>query len=133
MAGSFANGAVFKIGSTTISEITTISAPNLSAETIDVTTHSSAGSYREFIKGLRDGGEISIEGNFTTASASATIIALETSSTNTVTIDYPTKPSTTRFTASVLATGFTMEAPVDGVIPFTATFKVTGQPTLGQI
>lgn len=133
MAGTFANGAVFKLNTTTISEITTISAPNLTAETIDVTTHSSAGSYREFIKGLRDGGEISIEGNFTTASASATIIQLETSSTTTVTIDYPTKPSTTRFTATVLATGFTMEAPVDGVIPFTATFKVTGQPTLGQI
>jgi predicted secreted protein len=133
MAGTFANGAIFKIGSTTISEITSISAPNLSAETIDVTTHSSAGQYREFIKGLRDGGEISVEGNFTTASASATIVALETSSAQTVTIDYPTSPSVTRFTATVLATAFGMEAPVDGVIPFSATFKVSGRPTLGQI
>lgn len=133
MAGTFANGAILKIGSTTISEITSISAPNLSAETIDVTTHSSAGQYREFIKGLRDGGEITIEGNFTTASASATIVALETGSTQTVTIDYPTSPSVTRFTATVLSTSFGMEAPVDGVIPFSAAFKVTGKPTLGQI
>lgn len=133
MAGTFAFGAIFKIGATTISEITSISAPNLSAETIDVTTHSSADRYREFIKGLRDGGEISIEGNYTTASASATIIALETNTLQTVTIDYPTSPSVTRFTASVLATAFSMEAPVDGAIPFSATFKVSGKPTLGQI
>jgi hypothetical protein len=53
MAGTFGNGAIFKLNATTISEITTISAPNLTAETIDVTTHSSANSYREFIKGLR--------------------------------------------------------------------------------
>jgi predicted secreted protein len=133
MAGTFANGAIFKLNTTTITEITSISAPNLTAETIDVTTHSSADKYREFIKGLRDGGEISIEGNFTTASASATIIQMETQSTTTVTIDYPTSPSVTRFTATVLTTGFTMEAPVDGVIPFSATFKVTGKPALGQI
>lgn len=133
MAGTFAFGAVLRLGGTTISEITSISAPNLSAETIDVTTHSSADRYREFIKGLRDGGEISIEGNYTTASASATIVSLETNSLQTVTIDYPTTPSVTRFTATVLTTGFSMEAPVDGTIPFTATFKVSGRPTLGQI
>ena len=133
MAGTSAFGAILRLGGTTISEITSISAPNLSAETIDVTTHSSADRYREFIKGLRDGGEITIEGNYTTASASATIIALETNSTQTVTIDYPTAPSVTRFTATVLTTAFGMEAPIDGAIPFTATFKVTGRPTLGQI
>lgn len=133
MAGTFANGAIFKLNTVTVTEITSISAPNLSADTIDVTTHSSPDKYREFIKGLRDAGEISIDGNFTTASASATIVQFETQSTTTVTIDYPTAPSVTRFTATVLTTGFTMEAPVDGVIPFTATFKVTGKPALGQI
>ena len=58
----FANASVFKLGSTTISEVTSISAPNLTADTIDVTTHGSTGRYREFIQGLRDGGEITIEG-----------------------------------------------------------------------
>jgi hypothetical protein len=39
----------------------------------------------------------------------------------------------TRFTASVVTTGFSTEAPVDGVIPFTATFKVSGKPSIGTI
>lgn len=129
----FANASVFKLGSTTISEVTSISAPNLSADSIDVTTHGSSGRYREFIQGLRDGGEISIEGFYTTSSANTILTQLNTSATATATIDLPTTPSTTRFTATVICTAFSSEAPVDGVIGYSATFKVTGQPSLGTI
>jgi predicted secreted protein len=129
----FANASVFKLGSTTISEVTSISAPNLTADTIDVTTHGSTGRYREFIQGLRDGGEITIEGYYTTASANTITTQLNTSATATATIDLPTTPSTTRFTATVICTAFSSEAPVDGAIGYSATFKVTGQPTLGTI
>ena len=129
----FANASVFKLGSTTISEVTSISAPNLTADTIDVTTHGSTGRYREFIQGLRDGGEITIEGYYTTASANTITTQLNTSATATATIDLPTTPSTTRFTATVICTAFSSEAPVDGAISYSATFKVTGQPTLGTI
>lgn len=129
----FANASVFKLGSTTISEVTSISAPNLSADSIDVTTHGSSGRYREFIQGLRDGGEISIEGFYTTASANTILTQLNTSATATATIDLPTTPSTTRFTATVICTAFSSEAPVDGVIGYSATFKVTGQPSLGTV
>lgn len=127
----FANAAVLKLGSTTISELTSISAPNLTADTIDVTTHGSTGRYREFIQGLRDGGEISVEGFYTTASANTITTQLNTSATTTATIDLPTTPTATRFTATVICTAFSSEAPVDGAIGFSATFKVTGQPSIG--
>ncbi len=130
---TFANASVFKLGGTTISEVTSISAPNLSADTIDVTTHGSTSRYREFIQGLRDGGEISIEGFYTTASSATIVTQFNTTSAATATIDLPTTPSTTRFTASVICTTFSAEAPVDGAIGFSATFKVTGVPTIGTI
>lgn len=129
----FANGATFKLGSTTVAEVTSISGIDLSADSIDVTTHGSTSRYREFIQGLRDGGEISIEGNYTTASSSLIVTQLNTSATVTAVITLPTTPSTTAFTATVITTGFSTEAPVDGVIPFTATFKVTGVPTIGTV
>ena len=133
MAGTFANGAILKLNSTTVTELTSITAPNLTAETIDVTTHSSPDAYREYIQGLRDGGEITIEGSYTTASASAIVTQLNTSSVVTMTVDLPTKPSVTRFTASVICTEFSADAPFDGKISFTSTFKVTGKPALGTI
>lgn len=129
----FANGATFKLGSTTVAEVTSISGIDLSADSIDVTTHGSTSRYREFIQGLRDGGEISIEGNYTTASSSLIVTQLNTSATVTAVITLPTTPSSTAFTATVITTGFSTEAPVDGVIPFTATFKVTGVPTIGTV
>jgi len=133
MAGTFANGAILKLNSTTVTELTSITAPNLTAETIDVTTHSSPDAYREYIQGLRDGGEITIEGSYTTASASAIVTQLNTSSVVTMTVDLPTKPSVTRFTASVICTEFSADAPFDCKISFTSTFKVTGKPALGTI
>lgn len=129
----FAQGAVLKLGSTTISEVTSISSPNLSADTIDVTTHGSTGRYREFIQGLRDGGEITIEGMYNTSSSATIVAQLNTSTTVTATVDFPTTPSTTRFTASVICTAFSSEAPVDGAISYSATFKVSGQPSIGTI
>ena len=129
----FAQGAVLKLGSTTISEVTSISSPNLSADTIDVTTHGSTGRYREFIQGLRDGGEITIEGMYNTSSSATIVAQLNTSATVTATVDLPTTPSTTRFTASVICTAFSSEAPVDGAISYSATFKVSGQPSIGTI
>ncbi len=129
----FANASVFKLGSTTISEVTSISAPSLTADTIDVTTHGSADRHREFIQGLRDGGEITVEGFYTTATANTIVTQFNTSSTATATIDLPTTPSTTRFTATVICTAFSAEAPVDGAIGYSATFKVTGKPSLGTI
>lgn len=132
----FANGAVFKFGTTTVStvaEVTSISGPAFSADSIDVTTHSATNKYREFIQGLRDGGEITIEGNYTTASSALILAQINTTSLATATVDLPTNPSVTRFTATVICTAFSTEAPVDNVIPFSATFKVSGQPSLGLI
>lgn len=133
MAATLANGVVVKLGSTTITELTSVGGPSFSADAIDATTHSSADSYREFIQGLRDGGEISLEGNFTTATSTAIVTQFNTTATVTVTIDLPTKPSVSRFTASVICTGFETTAPSDDKIGFNATFKVTGKPTLGQV
>jgi predicted secreted protein len=133
MAGSFAHGAIVKLNTTTISEVTSITAPNFTADTLDVTTHSSPDAYREYIQGLRDGGEIAVEGNYTTGSAAAILLQFNTSSTVTMTVDLPTKPSATRFTATVICTEFSSDAPFDGIITFSSNFKVTGKPTVSVI
>lgn len=133
MAGTFANGAILKLNSTTISELTSITAPNFSADTIDVTTHSSPDAYREYIQGLRDSGEIAVEGFYTTASSAAIMTQFNTSATVTMTVDLATKPSATRLTATVICTAFSADNPVDDKIGFSATFKITGKATLGLV
>lgn len=133
---TFSQGAIVKLGLTTVhtvAEVTSISGIEYSADSLDVSTHSSGYNYRQYIQGMRDAGELSIEGYFTTRTAQSVVDLFEQTQNMTCTIDLPTSPSSTRFTATVFVTGFSTEAPLDGVIPFTTTLKVTGKPSLGQV
>lgn len=48
-----------------ISEINSITGPSMSRDTIDVTSLSSSGGYREFISGFRNPGTVQLSMNFT--------------------------------------------------------------------
>jgi len=50
-----------------IAEINSISGPSMSRDTIDVTSLSSSGGYREFISGFRNPGTVQLSMNFTRA------------------------------------------------------------------
>jgi predicted secreted protein len=130
MAGSFANGTVLTVGSA-VAELTSISGPSLSSDTIDVTTHDSADGFREYIGGLRDGGEISIDGNLVDPTESNLLISLLEAGTVTsgATIALPTSTAMT-FTFDCIVTAYETKAPHDGKLNFTATLKVTGKPVL---
>jgi len=47
-----------------VGEVTTLSGPNMSRETIDVTSLASTGGYREYIPGLRTPGTLTFTMNF---------------------------------------------------------------------
>lgn len=48
----------------TIANVTNIGGPERTRETIDVTAHDSPGGWMEFLGGLKDGGEISLDLNY---------------------------------------------------------------------
>lgn len=133
MAGTFANGTIFKLGTTTVSENVTITMPNFSADEIDVTTHNNTDKFREFIKGLTDAGEITIEGNMNYTDYSTIYAAATTLSLYSATITMPTTPSNTQWLANVFCNSFESEAPHDDKISFSAGFKITGKPTMQKI
>lgn len=75
MAGKDAFGTEFRRGDgesnesfEAIGSVTDISGPGRSRESIEVTAHDSPDKYREFIKGLKDGGEVSLTINYDPAS-----------------------------------------------------------------
>lgn len=57
------NGATVEVF-TAIANVTSIGGPARSRETIDVTAHDSPDQYMQFIGGLKDGGEVSLEINY---------------------------------------------------------------------
>lgn len=70
MAGQDAWGTQFKRETNTpgtfqvIGSVTDISGPSREREAIEVTAHDSPDQYREFVKGLKDGGEVTITINY---------------------------------------------------------------------
>jgi len=125
-------GTTLKKGAVAIAELTNIGGPSLSAATIDATSHDSADGYREFLQGLRDGGEIGIEGNFIPGNAGqvALVTDFNDGSLDEYTITLPVAMATT-WTCNAIVTAFECREPYDAQASFTATLKVSGKPTLG--
>ena len=113
-----------------IGEITNISGLSLSLETIDVTSHDSDDAYREFVAGLIEGGEFTIEGNHIPADAGQQEILthLNARDVRDMTVVYPDDSD---WALSAVCTAYSAaDAPVDGKLSFSATFKISGKPAL---
>ena len=136
MAGKFAKGTVFSV---TVGEVlipiaslTNIGGVELSADDVDVTAHDSADNYREFVQGLKDGGSVSIEGNYTHHTSQITLKTLfdagEASGVVAMKIEFPGALATWTFNGYI--NGFSTDAPLDDKLTFSASIKVTGKPVL---
>jgi len=117
----------YATGPVVVGELTNIGGPGMSADTIDVTSHSSADGYREFIQGIKDGGEISMEGNFIKADVGQ--VALLASFNSGVAAEFNIVfLDSSDWTFTAIVTGVECSAPYDDKIGFSATMKISGKP-----
>lgn len=118
-----------------IAYVTNIGGPGLARDTLESTHHKSPAMYRSFIKGLKDGGEVSLDLNFDPANAThnaATGILADFADDDTISawvVTFP-DPAATQWTFDGIVTGFEPSAPFDDKLSATVTIKVSGQPTL---
>ncbi len=133
MAGFSAYGTILRIDTNIghgrlIAELTNISGPSISVDTIDVTTHDSPGAFREFVAGLIDAGEISFEGNLIDIAQSDELMdAIEDREAFGFEIQFPEGE---QWEFDGIVTGFETSAPHDGKIGFSASVKATGEAVL---
>lgn len=121
----------------TVAEVTNITPPNLSRDAQEATHTESTEGWREFIPGLKDAGEVSAELNFVPDSDTTALLMAQFDSATLTTArilfadgDVDASPLTCSvWTFSAVLTGFPPEAPVDGKMTATATFKISGKPT----
>lgn len=112
-----------------IAEVNSISGPNMSRDTIDVTSLDSTGGYREFIGGFRDAGEVSLEMNFTLNGYDQMKDDFESSATMFYQIVLPDTGNTTlQFEGLVTSLG--TEVPMDDKVTCSVTIKVSGAVVL---
>lgn len=128
------DGATPTEGFTTIAELRKVSGPKLKLETIDVTVHNTAEPWRQFIGGLLDGGEVTLDLNFIPTDGTHNYSAgLLSDMVNRVQrnfqIEFPDSGNTT-WTFTALVTAFDMNSEPSSVLQATVTLKLSGSPTL---
>lgn len=127
-------GTILQIGAAAIAEVKSIGGIELTADTIETTTLSSTGGYKEFIGGFKEAGEVTVTGFFNPSDTNgqmAMYSAFQSGVTNSFTIIFPsTLGASWVFTGVV--TGFkTTDIDTDNAIGFESTIKVSGAPSLG--
>ena len=123
-------GTSILINANAIAGLTSIDGVSLSAETLDTTTLTSDGGYREFTGGFKDGGEVSISGYFEPGDTDGQVAvydAFEAGLAIPFSIIYPQGAS---WSFNGVVTGFNTSADLEELIGFEATIKVSGKPTL---
>lgn len=124
---------------TTIAQLGDISGPNLTAGVYDTTTHDNTlQGYRDFITGLKDGGEVTaklfFDANLNSHKDSGSgLMALFNANTiknyRLIPAGYSSPQPKWSFSALVTKIG-PFGYPVDGVQDATVTFKIKGKPVL---
>lgn len=109
-----------------LAEINSISGPSMSRDTIDVTSLSSTGGYREFITGFRDAGTINLSMNFTRATYDLMKADFESDEAQSYEIILP-DADVTSFEFCGLVTELPLEIPTDDKITANVTIKITGK------
>ncbi|MDG9705544.1 phage tail tube protein [Streptomyces sp. DH37] len=113
---------------TAIGNVTSVSGPEIERETYDVTSHDSPDKWREFVGGLVDGGEVTLEINYDPSQHDTLIDDFADTEPRDYKLVFPQSLGTWDLT--LLLTGFSPEAPVDDKLTAELTFKVTGKPTI---
>jgi len=116
---------------TTIAQVSALSGPSISGETVDVTTHDSPSGFRQFVAGLVDPGEVTFDLVFdydvgTHANASGGILyPLHQRTGRAFKITFTdSTPITVVFDAFV--TSFEPDMSIDGAMTASLTLKLTG-------
>lgn len=121
--------AMVKVG-----ELVELSPPNRSKDAVDATHMESEDAYREFIAGLKDGGEVSLTYNRVgdDEGQEAADAAFEYNGKVYLFIDLPfTTPL--RWVVRLIVTGVEDEVPLDDKMQGSFTGKVSGKPVLALV
>lgn len=139
MAGLAAYGTTLYIGTvatgTAVANVTNISGPGMSTETIDLTAHDSASAYREMAPTFISAGELTLDLNYdpdeTThgTSAGGLVYLWENRTRQQFSLKFPDGTATTKWNFYAYVTGFEPGAPYDDKLTASATLMIDGAIT----
>lgn len=129
-SSSIGYGGTVTFDATAVEEVLSIGVPTIKMNPVEATHMASDNTYAEFLAGIRDGGEISIDVNARPKATGQTIAItkLHSGATCAVVITLPASLGT--WTATCYFTGYSSRLAAPDKMIATITLKVTGKPVL---
>ncbi len=122
----------------TVAEAQSISGPSLTADDIDVTNHDSSGGFKEYISGLKEGGNVTFNGNLVPEDATHQVIIDDQKSglrrdwrIVAPTAELIANRETITFVGYVQSCNF--EFPTESQMTYSLTLKIAGEPTISSV
>ena len=116
-----------------VASLDSIGGVEISVDPVEVTTHDSPDAYKEYIAGLLDAGEVALSGFYNNEDATGQIAMVADAAARAVkaaVITFPKATGTTWSFNGLITSIKVGDAAVADGIPFSATIKITGKPTL---
>lgn len=110
-----------------IANMGNLEGPETERETYDVSAHDSPDGWREFVGGLKDGGEVTAELNYDPSEHDTLLEDYDLSQPIPWRVTWPTGD---KWEFGAILSGFKPEAPVDDKLAAEAKFKVSGKPEI---
>jgi predicted secreted protein len=112
---------------TTLAEVFEIAPPSLAREVIDASDVLLPGTWREFIPGMKDGGEISLALNFVPGGAAFAALEAELA-TSAIAHRRVLFPNGASYPFHAFVSGLDIKTPIDDRMTVAVKLKVSGQP-----
>lgn len=131
--GILGRGASLTLAGTAVGSINNISGPDISRGSIDITTMDSSSNVAEFIPGIIDNGEVTIDLQYDGTTNAKLLKDYVTATAASIVVTIPdggTLTTTSTYTGTGFLTKLGHAIPFDGKVTQSATFKLTGALTL---
>jgi len=119
-------GVGVTVGATSILGLTDVSVSGTDVNFVDITTHDSAGGYKEYVGGLKDGGTLDLTGAYNISDTGQAYLRTNVGTSKACVVTF-SDSSTASFNAIV--GGFATSSPLDDKVEFTCSLKITGAVT----
>ena len=125
------HGTTLTWGGVAVAEINAIGGISLTRDKVDATDLQSPDMYREWIAGLKDGGELSLSMNFVRDAVDEFVVDFDSGVIKEAVITFPDTGATS-FTFDGFVTGLEIGVPLETKVPCETKIKITGPIVLGS-
>ena len=126
-----AYGTTLVMNGTPIAQVTNISGPSLSLDTVDVTTHDQSEAWEEHIATVLRTGTLSVDIIYDPGLADHIAVLAQMVGKDAVSFELQFPDAAySQYIFDAFVTGFNPSAPVDGALTASVNIKVTGEPIL---